>query len=465
MKPLLALLAMAAAFLTGPAQAAPQGTPVTEEDAYAIGLEAYTYAYPMVLMEVTRRVSTNAGEGRLHAPMNHFSHMKTYPDASFRDVVRPNADTLYSTLWFDVGKEPLILTLPDTAGRYHVVPIMDMWTEVFATLGTRTTGNDGGTVALVGPHWQGGLPQGMRMVRSPTEQGWIIGRIQTNGAADYDHVHQLQAGYAATPLSGWSKPQAAAEAQADPSIDRKTPPVEQVAQMAPGAFFALFAETLKRNPPHATDYAVLLRMERVGLVPGQSFDLAAADPAVQRGLTRAAADAHARILNRRKGLDLTRNGWVALGNALGVYGNDYLQRAFIAYAGLGALPPEEAIYPMVPLDGAGKPLSGAARYVLHFDKDQIPPADAFWSLTMYGADQFFVANPIDRFAIGDRDKLAFNADGSLDLYIQKENPGADKQANWLPAPEGPFTMNLRLYLPRREALEGRWTPPPLKRVP
>ncbi|PAL25045.1 DUF1254 domain-containing protein [Sphingopyxis sp. GW247-27LB] len=469
MKMLLALAAMAAAVLSGPARAAPQATPqettTTEEDAYAIGLEAYTYAYPMVLMDVTRRVSTNAREGRLRAPVNQFAHMKTYPDASFKDVVRPNADTLYSTLWFDVGREPLILTLPDTAGRYHVVPIMDMWTEVFATLGTRTTGNDGGTVALVGPHWQGTLPAGMRMVRSPTEQGWIIGRIQTNGAADYDHVHQLQAGYAATPLSGWGKPQAAAEAKADPSVDMKTPPVEQVAQMAPGAFFALFAETLKRNPPHASDYAMLLRMERVGLVPGKSFDLAAADPAVQRGLTRAAADAYARILNRRKGLSLTKNGWVAMGNALGVYGNDYLQRAFIGYAGLGALPPEEAIYPMVPLDGEGQPLSGAARYVLHFDKDQIPPADAFWSLTMYGADQFFVANPIDRFAIGDRDKLAFNPDGSLDLYIQKDNPGADKEANWLPAPAGPFTMNLRLYLPRREALEGRWTPPPLKRLP
>jgi hypothetical protein len=462
MKSLLALLAMAVAFATSAAHAAP----VSEDDAYAIGLEAYTYAYPMVLMETTRRVSTNAGaEGRLRAPVNQFSHMKTYPDATFKDVVRPNADTLYSPLWFDVGKEPLIITLPKTAGRYHVVPIMDMWTDVFAALGTRTTGNDGGIVALVGPHWQGTLPKGMRMVRSPTEMGWIIGRIQTNGAADYDHVHALQASYAATPLSAWGKPQAPAALKSDPTIDMKTPPVEQVAKMTPAAVCALFAETLKHNPPHASDYAVLARIERVGLVPGQSFDLAAADPAVQRGLTRAAADAWQRIVNRRKGVALTRNNWVALGNALGVYGNDYLQRAFIAFAGLGALPPEEAIYPMAPLDSDGKPLTGASRYVLHFDKDQIPPADAFWSLTMYGADQFFVANPIDRFAIGDRDKLTFNADGSLDLYIQKENPGSDKEANWLPAPDGPFSMNLRLYLPRRPALEGSWIAPPVKRVP
>jgi hypothetical protein len=462
MKSLLALMAMATILLPGAARAAP----VSEEEAYAVGLEAYAYAYPMVLMEVTRRVATNAREGRLRAPMNQFSHMRRYPDATFRDVVRPNADTLYSSLWYDVGNEPLVLTLPDTAGRYHVVPIMDMWTEVFATLGTRTTGNGGGTVALVGPHWQGTLPQGMRMVRSPTDMGWIIGRIQTNGADDYDHVHMLQARYAATPLSAWGKPQAAAAtAKADPSVDMTTPPVEQVAALAPDAFFALFAETMKRNPPHATDIAILLRMEKVGLEAGRSFDLGKAEPAVQRGLARAAADGYRRIVERRRSVPLSRDGWVALGNALGVYGNDYLQRAFIGYAGLGALPPEEAIYPMAPIDGDGKPLNGAARYVLHFDKERIPPADAFWSLTMYGADQFFAANPLGRFAIGDRDKLNFNADGSLDLYIQKDSPGADKEANWLPAPSGPFTMNLRLYLPRREALEGRWTPPPVKRMP
>ena len=464
MKSLLAFLAMAAAFLTGAVPAA-RAAPVSEDEAYAIGLEAYTYAYPMVLMDVTRRVSTNASEGRMRAPVNRFGHMRTYPDASFKDVVRPNADTLYSTLWFDVGMEPLVVTLPKTAGRYHVVPIMDMWTDVFAALGTRTTGNDGGTVALVGPNWHGTLPDGMRMVRSPTEQGWIIGRIQTNGADDYAHVHRLQASYAATPLSAWGKPQQAAPvADIDPAIDMKTPPVEQVAALPPAAFFARFAETMKRNAPHASDYAVLARMERVGLVPGQGFDLAAADPAVQRGLTRAAADAHRHILDGRKRVRLTRNNWTSMGSALGVYGNDYLQRAFIAYAGLGALPPEEAIYPMAPLDADGRPLTGTSRYVLHFAKGELPPADAFWSLTMYGADQFFVANPLDRFAIGDRDKLVFNADGSLDLYIQKDDPGAGKQANWLPAPDGPFTMNLRLYLPRRNAMEGRWTPPAVKRV-
>jgi len=462
MKKLLALLAMLAAFLSGPAAA----QPVTEDEAYAIGIEAYTYAYPLVLMETTRRVSTNAGSpGRLRAPVNHFANMKTYPDASFKDVVRPNADTLYSSMWFDVGKEPLVLTLPNTQGRYHVIPLMDMWTDVFATLGTRTTGNGGGTAAIVGPHWQGVLPKGMRMVRSPTDMGWIIGRIQTNGAADYEHVHGLQAGLKATPLSRWGKPETVAVIpDADASIDMKTPPVQQVAALAPQAFFATFAELMKRNPPHASDYSVVLRMERLGIVPGQGFDLSKADPAVQRGLTRAAADAWQRIVTRRKALPV-RGSWGAIGSTVGVYGNDYLARAFVGFAGLGALPPEEAVYPMAVLGDDGKPLTGASNYVLHFEKDQIPPADAFWSLTMYGDDQFFVANPIGRFAIGDRDKLAFNADGSLDLYIQNASPGADKEANWLPAPTGAFTMNLRLYLPQRRATDGSWAPPPVRRVP
>lgn len=463
MKTLLALLALATAAWSGAAHAAP---PVTEDEAYAIGVEAYTYAFPMVLMEMTRRVATNVAEpDHRHAPMNRFAHMRAYPDASFRDVVRPNADTLYSLLWFDVGREPLIVTLPDTGGRYHVVPIMDMWTDVFATLGSRTTGTAGGPVALVGPHWKGALPKGMRTIVSPTEIGWIIGRIQTNGADDYANVHKMQAGFAAAPLSAWGKPHAPTPARIDPAVDDKTPPVDQVAALKPDAFFALFADLMKHNPPHASDYAILLRMERVGIVPGQGFDLSRADPAVQRGLSRAATDAWQRIVQRRRGLTLTPNGWVALGNALGVYGNDYLQRAFIGFAGLGALPPEEAIYPMAPLDGDRKPLTGASRYVLHFGKDELPPADAFWSLTMYGADQFFAANSLNRFAIGDRDKLAYNPDGSLDLYIQHETPGADRQANWLPAPAGPFSMNLRLYLPRREATDGRWIPPPVRRVP
>lgn len=453
--------------LSACAEAAPPA--ISEEDAYTIGVEAYTYAYPLVLMEMTRRVSTNVADfdpAAHHAPMNRFIHIRAYPDAGFHDIVRPNADTLYSLLWYDVSHEPLVFTLPDTGNRYHVLPFMDMWTDVFATLGTRTTGNAGGTFALVGPHWQGTLPKDMRAIASPTDFGFIIGRIQTNGQNDYANVHKLQAGLHAVPLSAWGKPSyVPAPGHVDPTIDVRTPPVQQVAKLEPAAFFALFAEALKHNPPHAADYAALMRMERIGLVAGQSFDLNKAAPAVQRALMRAAPDAYTRIRERMRRFGVPRSGWTSPTGMIGVYGNDYLLRAFIAYAGLGALPPEEAIYPMTLTDSEGKPLTGGARYVLHFDKAQLPPADAFWSLTMYGEDQFFVANPIHRYTIGDRDKLAFNADGSLDIYIQHEPPGKDNESNWLPAPTGPYSMNLRLYLPRAQATDGRWTAPPVKRVP
>ncbi|MFT3812169.1 MAG: DUF1254 domain-containing protein [Acidovorax sp.] len=469
-----ALAASLAAFamttlLTPVAGAAPQRPAISAEDAYAIGVDAYTYAYPMVIMEMTRRYRTNAvapDPKTRQQPLNQFAHATEYADATIRSVVRPNADTLYSSMFFDVGKEPIVLTLPDTGDRYHVIPFMDMFTDVFATLGTRSNGNGGGVYALVGPRWKGQLPAGVERIDSPTDVGYIIGRIQANGPSDYGFVHKLQAGLNAVPLSAWGqqgyKPP---QGTIDPTVDMKTPPPFLVEKMEPAAFFALFAELLKRNPPHATDVGMVERLKRVGIVPGQSFDLNQASEPVRNALVRAAPDAMRRIRERAKTVGFIHDGWNNSREKLGVYGNDYLLRAFIAYAGLGALPNEEALYPMAAKDGDGQPLTGASRYVLHFEKAQLPPVKAFWSLTMYGADQFFVPNALNRYAIGDRDKLAYNADGSLDLYIQKDSPGADKESNWLPAPAGPFTMNLRLYYAANEALDGRWLAPPVKRLP
>ncbi|WP_246327223.1 DUF1254 domain-containing protein [Burkholderia guangdongensis] len=445
---------------------------ISEDDAYAIGIDAYTYAYPMVLMEMTRRISTNAAapdEVAQHAPMNQFVHMPRLVDATFTDVVRPNADTLYSLLWYDVGQEPLIVSTPTVADRYFVLPIMDLWTDVFATLGTRTTGHQGIEFALVGPRWQGTLPAGMRKIVSPTDVGWMIGRTQVNGPADLPAVRDIQRQLKAAPLSRHGRPDAPPDGRpgsaVDAAIDMRTPPVDQTANLDPAAFFSIFAELLDRNPPHAADYAMLLRMERIGLVPGKRFDFAGADPAVRRALMRAAPDAYQRMIAQGRALRIVRDGWSKSASMIGIYGSDYLTRAYVAFRGLGALPPDEAVYPSLVADGDNQPLTGASRYVLHFDAGQTPPVDAFWSLTMYGPDQFFVDNPIDRYAIGDRDALAFNADGSLDLYIQHDSPGKDHEPNWLPAPTGPLDMTMRLYLPRAQASDGRWQLPKLKRLP
>lgn len=434
---------------------------ISEEDALEIGVEAWTYLLPLILMEFTRRVMTNVETPdsiTLRAPIGSFSHASRFPDATFKDMVRPNADTLYSMLWYDVETEPLILTAPDSPDRYHVLPLMDMWTDVFACVGTQSTGGTGGRFAIIGRDWQGNLPADVRVIRSPTAYGWILGRIQANGPSDFESLRAIQGQIQAAPLSGrQTRP------TIDPAVDMKTPPVDQAMELPAQEFFALAANLMKRSPPHASDCAMVFRLARIGFVPGEPFDLSKAPLVIRQALQLAASEAKKRMLERGMARRLHRDGWV-LPAVLGVYGNEYRSRALTAYRGLGALPPTEALYSSALADGQGQPLHGRNRYRLHFPNGQIPPARAFWSLTIYGADQFFVANPIDRFAIGDRDALKLGADGALDLYLQHESPGPALKSNWLPTPAGLFSMTLRLYVPRPEALDGRWYAPPIERL-
>lgn len=228
--------------------------PDSSDRNYDIGVDAYIYAYPMMLMEITRRVSTNveAPTGNL-APMNQFAHLRGFPDSSFKEVVRPNVDTLYSIVWFNVSEEPLILSVPDN-DRYCMMPMLDWWTEVFAVPGTRTSGKKAGNFAIFGPDWHGKLPPDIEPIRSPTNIGWIIGRTQTTGAADYENVHRIQDNYKLIPLSKWGtnyEPPAVSEV--NPDWDLKTPPPVQVANMDAEDYFELFAELLKDNPPHEID--------------------------------------------------------------------------------------------------------------------------------------------------------------------------------------------------------------------
>jgi hypothetical protein len=242
-------------------------------------------------------------------------------------------------------------------------------------------------------------------------------------------------------------------------------PVEQVAKMDAGTFFGLFARLTRANPPHFNDYPVLARMARLGLEPGKTFSFAAAPPVIRKALEEAAAPALKKIKEELPRTTRAVNGWQTPTSPIGTYGTDYLRRAAVAWSGLGANTVEDAVYPGMIVDADGAPLDNAKRYTLHFEKDALPPARAFWSLTLYNDRQFLAANPIERYAIGDRDKLGWNEDGSLDLYIQRDPPGVENIANWLPSPEsGSFLLTLRLYWPKPEALDGRWNPPPLKRA-
>ncbi len=423
-----------------------------------LSAEVFTYAYPLVLMDVTREVMTAT------TPVNTFAHKRVFPDASYRDVVSPNADTLYSTAWLDLSREPVVLALPDTGGRYYLMPLMDAWTNVFATPGKRTTGTRRGAFAIVGPDWQGKLPQGVREIRSPTAMVWLIGRTQTNGKADYAAVQRLQDQYRLVPLSAWQKSGRAADPRPAPRAlhaDKHTPPVEQVAAMDAQAFFSRLAALLPANPPAPADAAMVEKMRRMGLEPGKPYKTTVLEPSTARAVQEGATAALAGIRTNARG---SSGGEWSVQRDLGSYGTQYGKRALVAWVGLGANLPQDALYPSTRVDDDGRPLDGGSRYVMHFDKGQLPPVKAFWSLTLYNDRQAFVANPIGRYAIGSRDRLRYNRDGSLDIYIQSDRPPAVLQSNWLPAPPDAFNLMLRAYWPEQPLLDGTWTPPPVRRV-
>jgi hypothetical protein len=439
--------------------------PLSEEEALKIGTDAYIYGYPLVTMEFTRRVMTNVAEPKdSHAPMGQFFLSRTYPDASFKDVTAPNADTLYSTAWLDLSKEPYVLSLPDQGDRYFLMPMLSGWTDVFQVPGKRTTGDRAQTYAITGPNWRGTLPAGVKQLGSPTNMVWILGRTYCTGTPeDYKAVHALQDQYKLVPLSAYGKPYTPPAGKVDPSIDTKTAVREQVNRLDAAAYFKLMASLMKDNPPSRADGLMVAKMARIGIVPGQDFDMSKLDPAVAKALERAPKAGVEKITAHFKDAGRLVNGWM-FSLKTGVYGADYTQRAFVTAIGLGANRPQDAIYPSSETDGSDRPYNGANKYVMHFPPGQTPPVNAFWSVTMYNAEYFFVANPLNKYTVSPRNALKYNSDGSLDIYIQNESPGTDKEANWLPAPKGEFKLMMRTYWPKEPLLNGRWNPPPVQRV-
>ena len=461
LRDLFAMGAVALTMTIGAARAAP----ISEQEASAIGASAYVYLYPLVMMDITRRQATNIEAGKRfgRGPMNMFVSVPEYPPADFRDVVRSNFDTLYSIAWLDLTQEPMVVSAPDTNGRYYLLPMLDMWTDVFASPGWRTTGTQAADYLVTPPGWSGTVPAGVTRIPAPTPYVWIIGRTKTDGPPDYEAVHKIQAGYKVTPLSDWGKAARPIVVKIDPTVDMTTPPKTQVDSMPAAKFFATAAELMKLHPPHITDQPIVAQMRRLGIEVGKSFDLDKADPVVRRALANVPDAGRQLMAWKVHTLARVVNGWSMNTDTMGVYGNYYLKRAIVAQFGLGANLPEDAIYPLNLADESGKPLDGANRYVLHFEKSNLPPVDAFWSVTLYDSDGFQVANVLNRFAVSSWMPFKYNPDGSLDLYFQNESPGKDKEANWLPAPKAPFNLTMRLYAPRSEALTGKWAPPAIVR--
>ena len=432
-----------------------------------LATDAYIYGYPLVTMEMTRRVTTNVPhmEGA-RGPMGQIIRLRQYPDASYRDVTAPNADTLYTVAFFDVGKEPWLLSVPDMKDRYFLLPMLDGWTNVFAVPGKRTTGGGAQTYAITGPGWSGSLPSGVKEINSPTSMVWLLGRIYCTGSPeDYSVVHALQDEFKLVPLSSHGKEYTPAAATVDASVDMKTAVREQVNRMDAVSYFTLLARLMKANPPAAADAPELEKFAKIGLVPGQDFDASKLDADFVKRIPQVAFD---RIMLQFKVGKAVKNinGWM-FDTETGVYGTDYLNRAFVAAIGLGANRIQDAVYPTSLKDTEGNGYDGANKYVIHFPKGELPPAEGFWSITMYDSNYFFVSNPLNRYSISARQNLKTNADGSTDLYIQHETPGADKESNWLPAPAGKFILMLRMYWPSEKPpsiIDGTWTPPAAKRV-
>ena len=453
-----------------PSSARAQGAPISEQEAHAIAVDAYIYFYPLISMDMSRKQFTN-GTSDFKGPMNTFVNVREYPPATFKGVVRSNFDTLYSASWLDMTKEPVVITAPDTDGRYYLLPMLDMWTDVFASPGWRTTGTKAGTFLVTPTGWRPDLrdrfidefklPKDTQRIEAPTPYVWLIGRTKTDGPADYEAVHKIQDGYKVTLLSDFGKAPKPVEFKLDPSVDMKTPPKVQVDTMAAGKYFAYAAELLKLHRPHITDEPILARMKKIGIEVGKSFDIGKLDPAVQKALESAPEDGQKLMAWKLPTLARVANGWSMNTDTVGVYGNYYLKRAILSQQGLGANVVEDAIYPLNLGDESGKPLDGANKYTITFEKGAAPPVNAFWSITLYDQDGFQVGNVLNRFAVSSWMPFKYNADGSLDLYFQNENPGKNLEANWLPAPKAPFNLTMRLYAPKSEALTGKWNPPPV----
>ena len=460
--------AIAVTVFTGSALQRAFAAPVTAAEATALGTEAYIYGYPLITMEYTRRVITNVEKPEgTKAPMGQLIRLREYPNASFRDVTAPNADTLYTTCFLDVGKEPYVLSLPDAHGRYYLFPMLDGWTDVFQVPGKRTTGTGPQTYAITGPGWKGTLPKGVKEYKSPTAIVWVLGRIYCTGTPeDYAAVHKLQDEISVVPLSAYGKPYTPPEGKVDPNIDMKTPVRDQVNALTAEAYFSLLATLLKDNPPAKADGPIVAKLTKLGVVPGAAFDASKLGAEGAKALAEVPKLGFEKIMGHFKEAGRMENGWT-FSTKTGLYGTDYLQRAFVTAIGLGANRPQDAVYPTSEADAEGKPYSGANKYVMHFPKGQLPPADGFWSLTMYNGEYFFVANPLNRYSISARQSLKANADGSTDLYIQNESPGADKESNWLPAPTDKFVLMLRLYWPKEKnpsIVNGTWKIPAVKVV-
>jgi hypothetical protein len=433
-----------------------------EETAFNVGLQAYIYGFPLVITEVSR-------EEMLANPsirVNQFYHFPGLATPVIKSAVSANVDTLMSIAWLDFSNGPLLLNVPAMHGRYWVVQFNDFYTNSFAYVGLRTTGSDEQYYLLAGPDWTDTGEVGMKVIRCPTNVVFVVGRVFTAGERDLAEAQELQHEISLTSFGPAASlnPRGAdvlpESLRADFAAEL-TPP-EIVAKMDAPAFFAAMTRLMQLYPPPPEDEPAVKEFARVGIDLNPGFDPKRLDAATLRGLVRAADAAIPYIVAAQPKVGgRTVNGWWTPPDA-GEFGTNYLLRAYMALNFIWPNVAAEAVYPMTSVDGSGRPLDGAHRYVLHFAKGATMPVGAFWSVTMFNTKRALVENPIHRYAIGSRTEgLKYNPDGSLDIFIQADPPRGH-ESNWLPAPAEGFLLTMRLYIPKPPILNGTYAIPPVQ---
>ncbi|UIO41844.1 DUF1254 domain-containing protein [Brevibacillus brevis] len=408
-----------------------------ERLAYSLGIQAYIYGYPLVMSAKTMEAMV-----KNRAPINQFYYADTLASPAYRDIVTPNSDTLYMSAWLDLSETPVRLTVPaNPQNRYYTVQMLDAYTNTFRNVSNRSTKQQAGQYIIASPQWKGPTPAHIPVIYAPTNTVWLIGRVEVKGEADLPQAVSFEKQIAIAPVH--PKLQTAHVPEALP------PDV-----LSSLSFFQVMTKWIQSNPPPECDRVLLDQFAQIGIDVQKGFDPSALGPARLAGLQRALQDAPSIVQNGFPGYATFRNGWGSF-SPIGTYGNQFLARSFIAYSGIGANVPSEEAYYRALTDGSGKPLTGAKSYTLHFTKEQLPKTSAFWSINVYDNQLFLAKTAADRASVrSNTGTLAYNPDGSLDLYLQQQPPKG-KEGNWLPLPEGEFNLVLRVFAPEPATLDNQ----------
>jgi hypothetical protein len=427
---------------------------------------AYVYAFPLMMTDALLQTTSAL------APAGTFMHQRTLEDEALPTGVRARVDMLASSAFVDLRNGPVVLSLPDVGRRHIWVALHDGWSDVFESLGNRTTGARAAHYAITPPGWEGPLPAGVKQVAAPTSLVWVVARTQVAGPRDQAAARRVQDRYRITPLDAFGKTtlretEAEAKVDADKATDLDVSldaARRRVTALDANSYFTRFAELLKSNPPHAADSTMLQSLRNLGLVPGAPFDAKAMSTAnlkVMDGGVAAARDTLALAVNQPP---LTQNGWF-IPRLIGAYGLDYAQRAIVAWNGGGTDLPQDMLIATAKDDASGMALDSTHRYVLHFDRNQLPPENAGWAiaaLSPTGQSRRTVERRRPRNVLSEADHPRLNRDGSLDILIQRTPPKGMRN-NWLPPPTGPFVLRLQLTWPKEAALDASWLPPAVQR--